>query len=78
MRRRLGPWWIVISIFVLLLALGDTPYTKRVDFLLWPLRFAFLGGLSILMVWSRWRHRHDTPAEGDRATPDWVDRFLDS
>jgi len=77
MTRRLWPLAYVV-VLIASLALGATPYAKRVDFLLWPLRFALLGGFSILLLRSRWRHRFDSPSKGIHAEKDWADDFVHS
>jgi hypothetical protein len=77
MTRRLWPLAYVVVLLTSLM-LGATPYAKQVDFLLWPLRFALLGGFSILILRSRWRHRFDSQSKGVRAPKDWGDDFVDS
>jgi len=77
MARSFWPWAYVV-ILLATLAAGATRYARRVDFLLWPLRFALIGGFSILLLRSRWRHRFDSPSKGVGAPKDWADDFLHS
>ena len=44
---------------LLLLVFRNSPYVKIFDSVLWPVRFGILAGFSILLLWSRRRHRRD-------------------
>lgn len=67
-------WSIPFIFFLVSLVLGATPWAKSVDFALWPFRFALILGLSVLVLRTRWRHRHDTP--GKRTPPDAFDKMF--
>jgi hypothetical protein len=70
--------WIVFFGVLLLLVFSNSAYVKMFDFVLWPVRFGILAGFSILLVWSRWRHRRDDAASSNAASPDAADHFLSS
>jgi hypothetical protein len=75
MIRRVYPWIIFIA-YVSLLALSATSPAKAIDRFLWPIRFGLIAGLSLFVLWSRWRHRNDAPTAKDAAHKDSADRFL--
>jgi ABC-type nickel/cobalt efflux system permease component RcnA len=75
MIRRFYPWIIFVA-FVSLLAFSATSAAKTIDWLLWPIRFGLIAGLSAFVVWSRWRHRNDGPPVNDGAKKDAADDFL--
>jgi ABC-type nickel/cobalt efflux system permease component RcnA len=75
--RKYYPWVIFLG-FLLLLLFSSTSWAKTMDWLLWPLRFGIIAGFSILLIWSRWRHRNDERAEGRSAHKDSADHFLAS
>jgi hypothetical protein len=50
---------------LLLLVFSNSSYVKMFDFVLGPVRFGILAGFSILLVWSRWRHRRDDAASSN-------------
>lgn len=52
--------WVVFFGVLLLLILSTSRYAQVFDSVLWPVRFGFLVGFSILLVRSRWRHRDDS------------------
>lgn len=72
------PSWVIFLGFFLPLIFSSTSWVKTIDWLLWPLRFGILAGFSILLRWSRWRHRNDESAEGQSAHRDSADHFLAS
>jgi hypothetical protein len=73
--RRVYPWIIFVA-YVSLLAFSATAVAKRIDWLLWPIRIGLIAGLSVFVLWSRWRHRSDDTSGGDGAEKDSADRFL--
>jgi hypothetical protein len=76
MLRKHFPWMIFFG-FLLLLTFSASSYARVIDSILWPVRFGLIAGLSILFVWSRWRHRGDSFA--NRTAPhDSADHFLTS
>lgn len=75
MVKRVYPWIIFVA-FVSLLAFSATSVAKRIDWLLWPVRFGLIAGLSLFVLWSRWRHRNDGPTVQGAANKDSADRFL--
>jgi len=70
--------WIVFFGVLLLLVFSNSPYVKISDSVLWPVRFGILAGFTILLLWSRGRHRRDDAASRNAASPDAVDHFLSS
>jgi ABC-type nickel/cobalt efflux system permease component RcnA len=70
--------WIVFFGVLLLLVFSNSSYVKMFDYVLGPVRFGILAGFSILLVWSRWRHRRDDAASSNAASPDAADHFLSS
>jgi len=75
MIRRVYPWIIFIA-YMSLLVFSTTLVAKRIDWLLWPIRFGLIAGLSLFVLWSRWRHRNDRPTAKDAAHKDSADRFI--
>lgn len=75
MARKYYPSIIFLG-FVLLLTFSASSYARVIDSILWPVRFGLIAGLSILFVWSRWRHRNDSPANG--VSRDSADHLLTS
>lgn len=68
--------WVVFFGVLLLLILSTSRYAQVFDSVLWPVRFGFLVGFSILLVRSRWRHRDDSA--NNNATTDAADHFPSS
>ena len=77
MFRRVYPWIIFIA-YVSLLAFSATSVAKGVDGLWGQVRFELIACLSLVYLWSRWRHRNDRPTAKDAAQKDSADRFLAS
>jgi ABC-type nickel/cobalt efflux system permease component RcnA len=77
MSRRVIPWVIFLS-FLTLLSFSSTSLARTVDWLLWPIRFGLIAGLSLVFLWSRWRHRNDALADKTAAHRDSADYFLSS
>jgi len=77
MIRRVIPGIIFFS-FLTLLIFGATSLARTVDWLLWPIRLGLIAGLSLVFVWSRWRHRNDGPTDKHAAHEDSADYFLSS
>jgi hypothetical protein len=75
--KRVIPWIIFLS-FLTLLVLSASSLAQTVDWLLWPIRFGLIAGLSLLLLWSRWRHRSDRPTDKHAARKDSADYFLSS
>jgi len=75
MLKKAIPCMIFISV-LLFLALSASPFAATIDSLLWPIRFGILAGFSILLVWSRRRHRDDEPRDAKFAPTDSPDHFL--
>jgi len=75
MIRQVYPWIIFVA-FVSLLAFSATSAAKTIDWLLWPIRFRLIAGLSAFVVWSRWRHRNDERSANGGAKKDSADDFL--
>ncbi len=75
MAGRYYPWIIFVG-FLLLLTASASSYARAMDAMLWPVRLGLIGGLSILLVWSRWRHRGDSLANGTGTPRDSADHFL--
>lgn len=69
--------WIVFFGVLLLLVFSNSSHVKAFDSLLWPIRFGILAGFSILLAWSRWRHRGEA-ANRKTASPDAADQLLSS
>ena len=63
---------------LLLLVFSNSPYVKIFDSVRWPVGFGILAGLSIPLLYSRWRHHRDDAASRNAAWPDVVDHFLSS
>lgn len=76
MIRRVGPWILFIA-FLSLLVFSATSVAKTIDWLLWPIRLGLIAGLSLVLLWSRWRHRNDA-SEKHAAHKDSADHFLSS
>lgn len=77
MNRRVIPWVIFLS-FLTLLTFSSTSLARTVDWLLWPIRFGLIAGLSLVFLWSCWRHRNDGLADKKAAYKDSADYFLSS
>jgi ABC-type nickel/cobalt efflux system permease component RcnA len=77
MNRRVIPWVIFLSSLTVLI-FSSTFLAKTVDWLLWPIRFGLIAGLSLVFLWSRWRHRNDGPADKMATHKDSADQFLSS
>ena len=77
MIKRVIPWIIFFS-FLSLLVFSASSLAQTVDWLLWPIRFGLIAGLSLLLLWSRWRHRNDGSTIKDVAHKDSADHFLSS
>ena len=75
MIRRVYPWIIFIA-YVGLLAFSATSIAEKVDRLWHLIRFGLIAGLSLVFLWSRWRHRNDRPTAENAARKDSADRFL--
>ena len=70
--------WILFCGVLLLLVFSSSSYSKAIDSILWPVRFGILAGVSILFVWSWWRHRKDASGRPSSAASDSADHFLTS
>jgi hypothetical protein len=77
MAKRHYPWLIFVG-FLLLLTFSASRYAGVIDSILWPVRFGLIAGLSILFVWSRWRHRNDSLRNPNGVSRDSADQFLTS
>jgi membrane protein implicated in regulation of membrane protease activity len=75
MIRRIYPWVIFIA-YVSLLAFSATSVARGVDGLWGQIRFELIAGLSLVYLWSRWRHRNDDPTTKHAVNKDSADRFL--
>jgi hypothetical protein len=76
MSKRVIPWIIFISFFSLLV-FSASSLAQTVDWLLWPIRLGLIAGLSLLLLWSHWRHRNDGSTD-KHAAKDSADHFLSS
>jgi hypothetical protein len=71
MIRRVYPW-ILFLVCAAFLAFSASPFARSVDnWILWPLRLGVIFGLSLIVLWSRWRHRNGS-------SHDSADSFLTS
>jgi len=77
MTRRIVPWVIFLGFLGLLIS-SASPLVRSVDWLLWPVRFGLIAGMSLLLLWSRWRHRNDRTNKNQAARKDSADYFLSS
>lgn len=75
MVRRVAPWMTFVACLSLLI-LSTSSFAQTVDWLLWPIRFGLIAGLSVVLLWSRWRHRSDKPSHNARK--DFADGVLSS
>jgi hypothetical protein len=77
MVRKYYPWLLFLA-FLLLLTFSASSYARAIDSILWPVRLGLIAGLSVLFVWSRWRHRRDSLANRTAIPHDSADHFLSS
>ena len=75
MIKKIAPWFIFVGVLAVLV-FSESSFARTVDWLLWPVRFGLIAGLSVLLFWSRWRHRADRSKEDQAATRDMADAFL--
>ena len=75
MIKKIAPWFIFIGVLALLV-FSESSFARTVDWLLWPVRFGLIAGLSAVFLWSRWRHRADSSRKDQAATRDMADDFL--
>jgi ABC-type nickel/cobalt efflux system permease component RcnA len=77
MNTRIVPWVIFLG-FLSLLVFSASPVAQTIDWLLWPVRFGLIAGMSAILLWSRWRHRNDNKDTNHTAGKDSADHFLAS
>jgi hypothetical protein len=77
MLKKHYPWLIFVA-FLLLLTFSASSSATIIDSILWPVRLGRIAALSILFVWSRWRHRNDSCANRAGTAHDSADHFLSS
>lgn len=68
--------WFGLVLLLLVLGPAISTYAKEADLLLRLAIIALVLGLSVLTLWSKWRHRRDEPSKGSRAPHDWADKSL--
>jgi membrane protein implicated in regulation of membrane protease activity len=73
--KKVAPWFIFVGVLALLV-FSESSFARTVDGLLWPVRFGLIAALSVLLLWSRWRHRADSSTKDQAATRDVADGFL--
>jgi len=75
MNKRLAAWAIFL-LFLILLSLGFTPYSRTANLLLISLRLAIIAVLSVLFLRERWRYRYHPRATELSRAPDAGDAIL--